>query len=136
MKRYSREELEEIRQREAEAERKAKAAHDRARELLRRHLTRRQRDQYDEHGFFHMRTPRGHLYKIGSARDHNVVRLNRRGKAMKVYCASIYGVKVPLPDVLLAQMLMLQADESAFLRIANEWAVRTARGFPAKIRAA
>ncbi len=121
------------RRKEAARRKKQRAASKRARELLRRFLTERQLADFDKHGHFFMQTPKGHRYKIGSARDHNVVRLNRRGKPMRVFCASIYGVRVPLEDVLLAQLLMLQADEDGFVRVANHWALRTARGFPAKV---
>lgn len=127
---WSRGELAKWRRAEKERKRKRAAATERARELLRRHLTKRQRADYDKHGYFFVQTRKGHRYRVGSAHDHNVVRLNRRGKPMRTLCASIYQVWVPVPDVMLAQKLMLDHAEDEFLKIANQWAVRTARGFP------
>ncbi len=107
---------------------KRKKARARARKLLKRHLTPKQWLDYDTHGEFFVKTPKGHLYQIGSARDHNIVRLNKRRKAMRVLCASIYGYGVPVEDIMLAQKLMLETQEDAFLKIAHHWPVSTAQG--------
>ncbi len=104
----------------------------RAEELLLRNLTRRQREDYQEHGRFTVKTRRGHRYLVGSARSQNVVRVNRRGKPMRVYCVTVHGV--PLADSLLGQKLMLDHDEGHFLRVARQWPVRFALGVRGRSR--
>lgn len=103
----------------------------RAEELLLRNLTEKQRADYLQDGRFYITTKKKHKYVITKARDHNVIRLNKRGKPINCLCLSIYVVKVPLGDVLLAQKLMLEDDEDGFLKKANHWAVSTARGLRA-----
>ena len=98
-----------------------------AHELLLRHMTPRQRDDYEWEERFRVTTRRGHRYVIGKAYCQNVVRVSRRGKPMRVYCLSVAG-GVPLGDVLLAQKLMLDADERQFLKVARQWPLRFALG--------
>lgn len=115
------------RERENEEKRKKKIQ-DRARELLKRHLTPRQWSDYIERGHFFVKTRKGHLYQITAARDHNIIRLNKRRKPMRVLCVSIYEVDVPVEDIMLAQKLFLETQEDRFLKIANHWAVSSAQG--------
>ena len=110
-----------------EQEEERERARERAEKLLLRHLTPKQRYDYKKHGHFFVRTKRKHHYKIMRARDHNVLRLNKHGKPLRCLCISIYEIWVPVQDIMLAQKLLLETDEDAFLSIANEWAVREAR---------
>jgi hypothetical protein len=120
------EQIEEDARRAREAEYASDSAKWRAREILLRHLTPKQAESYLEHGHFDMKTHRGHRYRIGNASCQNVLRLNRRGKPMRCYCVTVAGV--PVADTMLAQLLMLQADEEGFLKTARQWPVRLARG--------
>jgi hypothetical protein len=95
----------------------------RAHELLLRHLTPNQREDYEWDKRFTVKTKRGHRYVIGQARCQNVLRVNKRGKPMRVYCVTVHG-GVPMGDVLLAQKLMLESDEDHFLKVARQWPVR------------
>lgn len=105
----------------------------RAEELLLRNLTPGQRASYLEHGRFTVKTKRRHRYAIGKARSQNVVRINKRGKPMRVYCLTV-GHGVPLPDALLGQKLMLDHDEDHFLAVARQWPVRFALGVNGLVR--
>lgn len=99
----------------------------RARELLLRNLTPKQQDDYLYEGRFTVKTKRGHRYVIGKNWSQNIVRVNRRGKPMRVYCVSVHG-NVPLEDSILGQKLMLEHDEDHFLKVARQWPVRFACG--------
>jgi hypothetical protein len=103
-------------------------ARERARTLLERHLTPKQWLDYEEFGHFFIKTPKGHRYQIGSAHYQNVVRLNKRRKAMRTLCVVVRDVNVPVEDLMLAQKLMLETQEDAFLKIAHHWGVASARG--------
>jgi hypothetical protein len=52
-------------------------------------------------------------------RQHNIFLLNEEGQRLREYCIYQEGY-LPLPDNHLGQLLLLQADEERFLRIANE----------------
>ncbi len=105
----------------------------RAEELLTRNLSRYQRESYEEHGRFKVKTHRGHYYWIGKAKVQNVLRVNRRGTPMRVYCLRIRD-RVPLGDTLLAQKLLLETDEDQFLEVAFQWPVRFGAGLGDLIR--
>lgn len=99
----------------------------RARELLLRNLSPRQREEFETLHRFTVVTRRKHRYVIGNCRNQNVVRVNRRGKPMRVYCLSVLG-GVPTEDALLGQKLMLEHDEPHFLKVARQWPLRFALG--------
>jgi hypothetical protein len=47
---------------------------------------------------------------------------------MRVLCVTVYDVNVPVADIMLAQKLMLETQEDAFLKIAHHWEVSAAQG--------
>lgn len=91
-------------------------AQDRARELLLSHLNEEQRSHYNEHRWFMVlgsRTLRRYRIEI-----HHLVANVRRiddGARLCAHCND----NLPIFDHLLAQKLMIESDEDAFLAIAN-----------------
>lgn len=105
--------------RELEREAKRKAASLRAESLLFTILTPSQVKQYTDDACFDVEV-NGRVYRLAcNSRSGNVVLLEN-GKAKFSYCAHPHDAhEVPIPDVLLSQLLMLRSDEAQFLRIAN-----------------
>lgn len=108
----------------AERERKA-AASKRALELLREHLTAKQREDLENRKFFLVQGGKtGKSYRIrdnGSA-SGNIDEMadNDNEKVAARLCAHApYASGIPNADQLLAQMLMLRFEEEDMLRIAN-----------------
>lgn len=97
-------------------------ARDRARQLLHLALTRDQQRSLEERRFFDMNV-NGRTYRIHYG-THGNVRLIQGGVETRLYCAQPNGV--PTEDAMLAQKLMLETDEPAFLRVANERILRAA----------
>jgi hypothetical protein len=99
-----------------------KLAEERAEELLKEHLTDEQREMYERVKKFHVITEKGKRYEIDCSnkkRMHNVYELDDKGIRKIEHC--IYqGNWGPLGDNYLAQKLMLETDEEAFRRIANQ----------------
>ncbi|HLS85784.1 MAG TPA: hypothetical protein VK043_05760 [Burkholderiales bacterium] len=91
-------------------------AYRRARTLLRRHLSPAQRREYERYGAFTVVGPSGRRYRIGYGACINIEVLSRAGTVEYRLCAGPSGV--PIPAVMLAQKLMLEAQEAAFLQIA------------------
>jgi hypothetical protein len=95
------------------------SAGDPGQQLLRSLLTEEQKEQLDRDACFLVTGSRNGLYKIRcTSTAFNVTRLHRRTKE-KLYdlCAGPDGVTYN--DFWLAQKLMIEANEEAFLRIAN-----------------
>jgi hypothetical protein len=116
----------ECERRAAEYKAKDDAATKRAEEMLFLLLSDEQRKQYEEHGYFDTMV-NDKLYRINKGRAMNV-ELIEGGVAKFKYCA-LPKEYMPAPDVMAAQLLMLQTDEKRFLSIANRTvlhAVRTA----------
>lgn len=90
------------------------AANARARDLLERHLSPAQLESFRALGTFDVRAASGHRYRIEQGRTVNVTRDDGAS-----FCAVARGV--PLCDHLLAQKMMLEADEEAFLAVAVRW---------------
>jgi hypothetical protein len=95
-----------------------------ARELLLEQLTPEQRASFEQHDWFLVRGQSGRHYRIRD--DGHVVAnievverdLLGHDRVLHRLCGHI-GEHVPQADHLLAQKLMLEADEDAFLRLAN-----------------
>lgn len=96
------------REKNEEAKRKARA-------LLTAQLTPQQRDSLERLGYFDVDIA-GKQYRIRQG-THGNVRLLEAGKETVSFCAQPNGV--PAEDAMLAQKLMLETDEAAFLRVAN-----------------
>lgn len=96
-----------------------KAARKRARALLEGNLTSRQHKQFRKKGHFDVWGSKGNCYRIASEFPYNV-RLAGDAKRSKIYfCLEAEDPELPEEDVLLAQKLLLEADEGEFLRVAN-----------------
>lgn len=116
---------EEKRKREYEAEQaRVKAAAQRAEELLIEHLTPEQQKQYKDNKWFVIeggKTKQKYRIRAGTL-VANVDVLNDTGRAQHRLCAHARPGSVPMGDQLLAQKIILETDEDAFLRIANRHA--------------
>jgi hypothetical protein len=108
----------ETQRRVAEAAKAHADAIARARALLVSMLDVKQRKQYERERFFEV-VARGsrRRYRIREGTHGNVRLLDDSGKEVTSYCAQPLGV--PVGDSMLAQALMLEHDEDAFLRVAN-----------------
>lgn len=95
-----------------------KIATGKAEALLRRTLSKEQILELDEKGHFHVWSKDGLKYRIGRGKSHNVKRVDPlTGEEKQSYC--IYPkVSVPVPDIMLAQKLLLEADPESFLKTA------------------
>jgi hypothetical protein len=97
---------------------KRKAAALRAENLLFTILTPAQVKQYTDDGFVEQEVNE-RIYRIRSGRARNV-ELIEAGKVKALYCAHPSDAyDCPVPDVMLAQLLALKANEAEFLKIAN-----------------
>lgn len=97
-------------------------ANDRAENLLRENLSAAQREELTLKGFFTLKTiqPSGEerVYRIGRGRSRNVQQVDASGRVLKTLCAHPTA-NVPDADTMLSQKLMLETQETDFLRIAN-----------------
>jgi hypothetical protein len=102
----------------AEQERKAKeAAEARAEKLLLENLSLKQRAEYEQHKHFVIE--RGdRRYRVRRGRTGNVDVIDKDGRVSHRLCAHP-APSIPDPDTMLAQKLMLEHDDEAFLRVAN-----------------
>jgi hypothetical protein len=99
---------------ESEAKRMAVAA--RAEELLLSVLTDKQKESYKKEKLFDVEI----ADKVYRLRDRQRAQLLKNGKPIVEYCIHpSYEHGLPAEDVLIAQKLLLETDETAFLRIAN-----------------
>jgi hypothetical protein len=104
--------------REVEREAKRKAASLRAEHLLFTILTPSQVKQYTDDDFIELMV-KGRTYRIRKGYSRNV-ELIEAGKPTVRYCAHPEDAHVtPVPDAMLAQLLMLQNNEAEFLKVAN-----------------
>ena len=92
-------------------------AHERALSLLVRCLTPAQRAEFKASNAFRVRGESGQRYKITYGNTANVEVLSQSGAVLRQLCAG--PLDVPTPALMLAQKLMLETEESEFLRIAR-----------------
>jgi hypothetical protein len=104
---------------QAQADRLAEeqAAAARARVILEENLTEEQRKQLADNNWFEVITPKG-TYRIRRGWAGNVDRLDDGGRVRDRFCIHP-SESVPPEDNMLAQKLLLEANEEMFLRIAN-----------------
>jgi hypothetical protein len=96
-----------------------KRARKRARKLLHASLDPWQRKELKRKGHFHVVGSKGNEYRIASAFPVNV-RLAGEAKRSRIFfCLYAEDPQVPVEDVMLAQKLLLESDEGAFLHAAN-----------------
>jgi hypothetical protein len=102
-----------------EHEAKRKAASLRAENLLFTILTPSQVRQYTDDDYFDVVID-GRTYRIKKGYSRNV-ELIEAGKPTALYCAHPRDAhSAPVPDAMLAQLLMLKTNEADFLKIANK----------------
>lgn len=101
--------------REEQAE-KRKHSEARAETLLLEHLSEKQIEQYQKHGYFETEV-NAKIYRIKKGRSGNVL-LVEGDKPKYRYCAHP-SAWTPDQDVMLSQLLMLHSDEAKFLAVAN-----------------
>lgn len=97
----------------------------RATDLLVLLLTPRQQHQLKTAGYFDVTTRAGHLYRIVAGGSFNIHRVDTLGSVFQSYerfCLES-ATLIPVADVLIAQKLLLEADEPMFLRLANRRAI-------------
>jgi hypothetical protein len=97
------------------------AADEKARKLLARLLSQEQRARYETQREFEILTCRNgevRRYLIKEGHAGNIVRLDANGTAIERYCIHT-DESIPAPDNMVAQKLLLEADEETFLKIAN-----------------
>mgnify|MGYP001574847693 CR=1 FL=1 len=107
--------------RQAKQAEEAKAATARAERLLIEHLSPAQRAAYEKDRFFEVVAAKSR-YRI--YRDGAVRRLGEDGREVASYCIHP-DEAIPAGDLALAKKLLLEHDEAAFRRIANESLIGT-----------
>lgn len=106
-----------------EAEDARKAAILRARELLHSMLDVKQREQLQTSRFFEVISKNSRrTYRIHQGTHGNVKLLDDKGNEITSYCAQ--PDFVPTEDSMLAQKLMIEHEEEAFLKVANATPLR------------
>lgn len=115
--------FEQHQQRVARQQGERQAADRKAEELLAEHLAPEQREQYRTNKSFEVvlkaRFGLGSKrYRINHGWSGNVALLDKDGREVERYCIH-HRELIPVPDLLLAQKLMLETDEEQFLKIAN-----------------
>ena len=117
--------IDEQRRIEREAEQtRLRAAEARANELLCEHLTPAQKKTYTDNGWFVIEGGKTKTkYRINSGHlVGNVDVLDNQNRKTHRLCAHVRQGSVPFGDQLLAQKIMLEHDEDAFIRVANRHA--------------
>ena len=115
----SEEEKQRLELRRQQGELKIKLANERANRLLFNHLTPGQLEDLKQNGGFNVMLENGREYRIEWGSHGNVFLLGEASKKMSSYCIQPRG-QLPKADSMLAQKLLLEANEDQFLRIANE----------------
>ena len=100
-------------------DRPRKEAEQKARKLLTQWLSPVQLVQYARKGHFEVTgCHSGKRYRIRSERQMNIDELDDRNRTVAVWCFGPVGM-LPIGDIMLAQKIALETDESASLTIAN-----------------
>lgn len=110
--------------RELKAQQDREAAEARAEALLHENLDSVQREDLEKKRYFHVRAKSGRWYRICVGVAGNVYRIEN-GREVEKFCIHPPD-SYPTPDVMLAQKLLLEADEDAFRRTANITPMRAA----------
>ena len=94
----------------------------RATELLISYLDEDQRESFDKNKtFVCWGSESGTPYRINHKTQINVDVLNENLEKTGVQLCAVPDEKVPIPDHMLAQKIMIENDENRFLEIADEW---------------
>lgn len=113
--------LRELRRQEVARQREAEryveernAALKRAEDLLVSMLNEQQKQQFELHGEFQVIGSKGGQYVIRRGYAGNVISGRRR------YCGHLSDSRIPQADHMLAQKLMIETNEEAYLAVAND----------------
>lgn len=110
-------ETDEQRQAREQTAARKQVVHQRAEKWLRQHLNEAQEEQYLKAREFIVYSRDGlRRYLITEAAQ--VYELNQQGKRIRSFCIHS-GQQLPLPDEICVKKILLEADEPAFLKIAN-----------------
>ena len=101
------------------AQRERETAKCKAEELLRDSLNAEQLEQFDKTEWFFVIGQSGKCYRIRHGWIGNVDELDQDDMVVAEYCIHPQ-IQVPVEDSMLVQKLMLEADESRFMEIANK----------------
>jgi hypothetical protein len=104
---------------------KQHAAYKRAARLLNSFLTPKQKRELRKKNHIHVNGQDGQLYRI-EARSHQNVFLIKDGKPVTQFCVVSREI-LPVPDLVLAQKLLLEANIAEFMALANKWEVHERR---------
>ncbi|SRR6266536_2082620 len=100
-------------------QRKQNEADNRAEALLRELLDDQQLEQWKIHRCVDVYGQKTHqLYRLTKARIGNVFHVDETDRRVAEYCIH-YPSSIPIEDQIIAQKLMIETDEDAFLQIAN-----------------
>ncbi len=91
----------------------------RAAALLAGSLNETQRQDLEQHQWFEVVGSLGNRYRIHKGASRNIVQLGPDGTVVRALCAAPRDV--PEADAMLAQKLLIEADELAFAFIARTW---------------
>ncbi len=97
-------------------------AYKRAARLLHGCLTPKQRREWHKKNHIHVIGQDGQLYRI-EARSHQNVFLIEDGVPAIQFCV-VSQQKMPVPDLMLAQKLLLESNIEHFMKLANKWDLR------------
>jgi hypothetical protein len=98
-----------------------KQAQDRGLALLKQWLTPAQAKQYDKHQYFDViGSDTGTRYRIHHGRQMNIDELDKKGRKVCGWCFLPQGQLVA-GDVMLAQKIALETDETQTLKVANRF---------------
>jgi hypothetical protein len=101
----------------------------RSKKLLLLHLDPRQRKQLRRKGYFDVYGSRGTVFRISKSFPFNVRLAGDARRSRVFFCMESEDWAVPKWDIMLGQKLLIEADEGAFLKIANlQYNPRTAQG--------
>lgn len=109
-------------------QRQIDAAERRARDLLLSCLTEAMRKLYAAENKILVASNKGRIFEIRHARMHNVFLLDEHMKRVEEWCVTLVGAKIPIPDIMLSQKLMLETNEDDLRIEANVKCLRTGRG--------
>jgi hypothetical protein len=110
--------------RQCEERRRAKhEANYRAEKLLMSHLNEEQRLEWLQHRYFTVTSQSGKCFQIVDNPFQNIWELDKKGRRCVNYCIVFMKEDMPLSDLLLVQKLMLESNESEFMKIAMHGSV-------------
>lgn len=104
---------------------KDRLAFKRAAKLLDRYLTHKQRRELKKFGYIQVQGQDRMTYRI-QAKDHQNIFRIKDGTPVMQFCVVSSQRRLPVPDLMLVQKLMLETNIEDFLNLANKWEVTTA----------